>query len=65
MNYRPEAVPRETDGFVAHVNAALVQQVLHISKRQRKTDVEHNREADDFGAFLKNPKGGRFVIGND
>ena len=44
-----EPLPPEPNGFVADVEAAFMQQVLDIAKRQRKPDIHHHREADDFG----------------
>ena len=38
---------------MADVDAAFVQQILHVAERQGKPDVEHNRQADDFRAALK------------
>ena len=37
-----EAVDPEADAFVADVNAALVEQVLDISKRERKPDIHED-----------------------
>jgi hypothetical protein len=31
---------------VAHLDAGLVEQLLHIPKRQGETNVDHQREAD-------------------
>jgi len=38
------------DGFMADIDAALVQQVLDVAQRQRETHVHHDRQADDLGA---------------
>ncbi len=35
---------------MAHVDAAFAEQVLDIPKRQRKTDIQHHRQADDLWA---------------
>ncbi len=35
---------------MAHVDASLVQQIFDIPKRERETDVQHHRKADDLGA---------------
>jgi len=37
---------------MADVDAAFAQQVLDISERKRKPNVEHHRQADDFRARL-------------
>ncbi len=34
---------------MAHVDASLVQQIFDIPKRERKSDVQHHRKADDLG----------------
>ncbi len=47
---RAKPAPPETDSFVADVDAALVQQVFHISKQEWITYVHHNRQADDLRA---------------
>ncbi len=43
-------VPPIPDSFVAHVDASLMQQIFDVPKRERETDVQHNRQADDLGA---------------
>lgn len=48
-NHRPEPVSPRTDGFIAHVDAALMQQVFDITRRQREAGVQHHGRADDFG----------------
>lgn len=45
---RPKPLPPETKGFIAHVDASLVQQVFNVSERQKKPDVHHHGQADDF-----------------
>ena len=47
---------------VADVDAALMQQVLDVPKRQRVTDVQHNRQADDLGARFEVQEGARRVV---
>lgn len=42
-------VDPETDAFVAYVDAALVEKIFDIPKRQRKSDVHQPGELDDFG----------------
>ena len=41
------------------VDAALVQQVLDVSKRQRVADIHHHREADDLRRGLEVTKNAR------
>ncbi|SPF76089.1 hypothetical protein ALP8811_01089 [Aliiroseovarius pelagivivens] len=35
--------------FMADINATLVQKTLYFSKRQLKSDVQQNSQADDLG----------------
>ena len=53
-------MPPEPDCLIANVDAALVEQILDIPKRQREADVEHHRQADDLGARLEVLKRGKF-----
>ena len=48
-----EPVPPESHSLMTDIDAALVQQVLDVAKGQRKTDVHHNRKADDLLACLE------------
>jgi hypothetical protein len=45
---------------MADLNAALMQQVLDVAERQRKSDVQHNRQAYDLGPSCKIAKWIRF-----
>ena len=54
--HRTEAVPPEPNRLMRDVDAALVEQVFNIPQRQRKTDIHHHREADDFGRSLEIPE---------
>jgi len=47
--HRPEPVPPEPDRLVTNIDATLMQQIFHVSKRQRKSDVHHHRKADHLG----------------
>lgn len=47
--HRTEAVPPKPHRLVADVDAALRQQVLHVSQRQRVFHVHHHHEADHLG----------------
>ena len=51
--HRAEPMPPEPDRLMAHVDAALVGQILYIPKRKRGTNVQHHRQADDLGARLE------------
>jgi hypothetical protein len=44
--YRTEPVPLQPHGFVADVDAAFCQQVLHVSQRQRVRHIHQHHEAD-------------------
>ena len=57
---RAEPIPPIADGFVADINATLMQQIFDIPKREWKSDVQHHRQADDFGAGFEVFEGGRF-----
>ncbi len=45
---------------MADVDASLVQQIFDITKRKRKPDVQHHRQADDLGTGLEILESGRF-----
>ena len=38
---------------MADVDAAFVQQILDVSERKWKSNVHHDRQADDLGAAVK------------
>ena len=47
--YRSETVYPRPHNLLANIEAAFMQQALHISKQQPKPDVHHHRELDRFG----------------
>ena len=47
---RAETTSPEPDRFVAHIDPALVQKVLHIPQREREAEVHHHRQADSVWA---------------
>ena len=51
--HRAEALPPEAHRPVAHLDAALMEQVLHVPQGEREANVEHDRQADDLGAGLE------------
>ena len=57
-----QPVPPEPHGFMADLDAPLMQEVLNVAQRERVADVEHHCQADDFGAGLEVPEGG--VLGH-
>jgi len=54
--HRAKPMPPETDRLVADINAALVQQVLDVSKRQREPDVQHTASRMISGLVLNHLK---------
>jgi hypothetical protein len=50
---RAKSIPPAPQSFVADVDPALVQQVLDIAERKWKSNVHHDRQADDLGAAMK------------
>ena len=53
-----KAVPPEPHGFMADLDAPLMQEVLDVAQRERVADIEHHRQADDLGAGLEVAEGG-------
>ena len=51
--HRVEAVSTSPHRLVAEVNAALMQQVLHVPERQWVFDVEHHHPADHLGGGIE------------
>lgn len=41
-------MPPIAHGFVADINASFVKQVLYVSQRKWKPDIQHDGQADDF-----------------
>ena len=60
--HRTEPVPPEPHRLVADIDAPLMEQVLDVTKRQRETDVEHHRQADDLFARLEVLEGAWFRL---
>ena len=50
---RAKSIPPAPQSFVADVDPALVQQVLDIAERKWKSNIHHDRQADDLGAAMK------------
>jgi hypothetical protein len=50
---RAKSVPPKSNRLMADVDATLVQQIFHISKRKWKTHIHHHRQADDFRRRLE------------
>ena len=55
--HRTEPVPPEANRPVANVDAALEQQALDLTERQRIADIHHHREADNFGRAVEIAEG--------
>lgn len=58
--HRAEPVPPKPHRFMADVDAAFVQRILHISKRKRKPDVYNHRQADHLRAGFEVAKWAAF-----
>ena len=54
--YPARSAPPDPHGFMADLEAPLVQQVFDVASRQRVADREHHRQADDLGAGLDVPE---------
>jgi len=50
--HRRDPVPPISRDFAVHVEAAFVKQILDVPGRQRETDGQHHRQADDLGLVL-------------
>jgi hypothetical protein len=50
--HRAKSIPPVPQSFVADVEPVLMQQVLDIAERKRKSNVHHDRQADDLGAAV-------------
>ena len=57
---RPKSVPPKPNRFVAHIDTTFVEQIFHITKGQRKTDIEHHRQTDNLAARFEIAKWVRF-----
>jgi hypothetical protein len=51
--HRAKAMPPISDCLVADVDAAFVEQILHVAERQRETNVQHHCQADYLRAGLE------------
>jgi len=60
--HRTEPMPPEPDGLMADIYPSLVQHVLDVPERERETDVEYHRKADDLRARLEVLKRPSLVI---
>jgi hypothetical protein len=49
---RPYRVSPAPHSFLAAVNAALVERILHISERTYKADIHHHCETNDLRAAV-------------
>lgn len=46
---RTKSIDPQSHAFMADIDPSLVQKVFNIAKRERKSDVHHHGELDDFG----------------
>ena len=58
--YRPEPMPPISDGFMADINAPFMEQIFHITKGQRKPDIQHHGQADNLTARFEVTEGRAF-----
>ena len=58
--HRAEPMPPISHRFMADIDAAFVQQIFHIAKGQRETDIQHHRQADNLAARFEIAKWIRF-----
>lgn len=58
--YRPEPMPPISDGFMADINAPFMEQIFHITKGQRKPDIQHHGQADNLTARFEVAEGRAF-----
>jgi hypothetical protein len=58
--HRAEPMPPVSHRFMTDINATFMQHVFNISKGQRETNVQHNRQADYLSARFKITKWIRF-----
>jgi hypothetical protein len=48
-----EPINPVTDRFMADVDSSLMEQVFDIPQGQRKSNIQHHRELDNFGRGLE------------
>ncbi len=53
-------VPPKSNGFVANIDAAFIQQILYLLKRKWKPNIHHNGQPDDLWARLEISEGAVF-----
>lgn len=53
----PEPLDPEPHTFMTNINATLMEQVLDVPQRQRKSNIHHDRKLDDLGRCLEVAKG--------
>ena len=58
--HRPKPMPPISHSLVADIDAPFMKRIFHISKRQRKSHVEHHRQADNLTARFEVAKWVRF-----
>ena len=54
---RTKAVPPIPHGLMADLDAALEQEIFDLSQRQRVSDIQHHREANDLGRTVEITEG--------
>lgn len=46
---RSETIDPEPDAFMANINSSLMEQVFDVPQQERKSNVHHHRQLDNFG----------------
>ena len=55
-----DSAPPAPNGFIAYVHASFMQQVFYISKRERKSHIQHNCKLDDLRTGFEIAEGNMF-----
>ena len=50
--HRPKPMPPIADRLLAHIDSPFMQQISNVAKRQRETDEDFHRQAQDLGTGL-------------
>ena len=50
-------MPPVPNGFIAYIHASFMQQVFYISKRERKSHIQHHCKLDDLRTGFEIAKG--------
>ena len=56
--HRAKPVPPEPDSFMADIDAAFMEKIFQDSKKERKPNIQHHRQADDLRGRVEVAKRG-------